>query len=123
MGTGEQRMNEIGEIAFRGRVGQNVADYARANQRFAHDMAQELVNGAEAAARAMRKLDGHPGLFGVDVRLRARRVARKLRKAEKLALGVSAEVVRFNQQYRREFLEPRSTGGSKNRRWHGGVDL
>lgn len=125
MGSGEQRLTRIGDIPFRGRVGENVAKYAKANQDLGRDLASELSNGAEAARRAMRGLQGHPLLHGVDVRLRARRVARKLNKAKELALAVSAESVRFNQQYRREFLDvdDRKGGKGKKDRRSNGVDL
>jgi hypothetical protein len=121
MGTGENRISAIGDIEFRGHVGRNIAAYAKSNQRLAHDFAQELVNGAEAAEKAMRKLDGHPLLLGVDVRLRAKRVARKLRKGQDLALALSAEIVKFNVQYRREFLDVHD--GSKQPKSNRSVDL
>ena len=118
MGSGEQRISRIGDIAFRGKVGENIAAYAKANQRLGHDFAQELEDGAMAAQKAMRKLEGHPALMGIAVRLRARRVARKLRKAKELAVALSAESVKFNQQYRREFLDTGESdkGGKKNSR-------
>jgi hypothetical protein len=49
-------------------------------------------------------------------RLRARRVARRLRRASELAQGAAVEAVKFNAQFRREFadiLNPPKSRGKK----------
>ncbi|WP_242903692.1 hypothetical protein [Actinomadura terrae] len=125
MGTGEQMIDRIGDIEFRGKVGKHVAAYARATQRFGHDLAYELDNAATAAEAAMKQLEGHPLLFGIDVKIRAGRVAGKLRKAQELALAISAESVKFHVQYRQEFLAvgPADMRGRRGGRYTGRVDL
>ena len=48
---------------------------------------------------------GHPLLLGVDVRLRARRVARRLKRCAESAQGVATEAVRFNEEFRIQFAD------------------
>ncbi|MEU9019976.1 hypothetical protein [Actinomadura sp. NPDC048394] len=122
MGSGSRRLDEIAAIEFRGKVPRQVAAYAKATQRFAHDLARELDAAESAADAAMRQLKGHPLLAGVDVAVRAWWVSRHLRDARELVEGVSAEAVKFNIQFRNEFLdgEDRST---KKSDYKGEVDL
>ncbi|GLX98361.1 hypothetical protein [Herbidospora sp. NBRC 101105] len=64
--------------------------------------------------------------MGIDIRARAWRVARHLREAREIAQGISVEAVKFNLQFRQEFLEAlevmekRST---KRNEYKGKVDL
>ncbi|GAA4089814.1 hypothetical protein [Nonomuraea soli] len=124
MGTGQTRLDEIANIEFHGKVPKKIADYATASQRFAHDLARELDNAAGAAEAAMRQLKGHPLLMGVDVRARASWVASVLDDARELALGVSAELVKFHLQFQREFADALSDKRSDKRKdYKGQVDL
>lgn len=126
MGSGEDRVDQIGEVEFNGQVGKNIAKYAQLTQRFGHDLAAEFdISSAEALA-AMRKLKHHPRMQGVNVRRRSRQVARHISRARELAQGISAEAVKFYLQYRREFIEierERDDEGRQYRRYTGGVDL
>lgn len=122
MASGEDRIDQLGDIEFRGQVGKQVAKYAQATQRIGHDLAYTLDNDADRARKAMVKLRRHPLLGGVDVRLRARWVARRLKRARELAKGISAEAVKYQMEYRKQFLSVDS--GTKHRRSDtGGVDL
>ncbi|MEU1875761.1 hypothetical protein ABZ470_00490 [Streptosporangium sp. NPDC020072] len=105
MGTGQQRLDEIAAIEFHGKVPAQITAYTVATQLFAHDIARELSHAESAAESAMTQLKGHPLLLGIDIRARAWRVARHLREAKELAEGISAEAVKFNLQFRQEFLE------------------
>jgi len=100
----EDRIQQIGEITFGGKVGKQISKYARENQRLAHDMAAELDVASGEALVAMRKLRRDPRFRRVDVWVRAVVVARHLRRARDLAQGISAEMVRFHVAYNREFL-------------------
>lgn len=124
MGTGQARLDEIADIEFHGKVPAKVAEYTVATQRFAHDLARELDAAETAAEAAMGQLKGHPLLMGVDIRARAWRVARNLREARELAQGISAEAVKFNLQFRQEFLEAMTeTRSDKRKDYKGKVDL
>lgn len=123
-GTGQARLDEIANLEFHGPVAKKITEYTVANQRFAHDIARELDAAASAAESAMRELKGHPMLRGLDVRRRARRVARELADARELAQGISAEMVKFNLQFRREFLEALRDGERPDKgKYKGKVDL
>lgn len=124
MGTGQIRLDEIADIEFHGRVAEKITEYAVTTQQLAHDIARELDAAASAAEAAMRQLKGHPLLLGVDVRARAWWVARHLNEARELVLGISAEAVKFNLQFRREFLERmQEERPDKSKDYKGKVDL
>ncbi|GAA5045563.1 hypothetical protein HNP84_002600 [Thermocatellispora tengchongensis] len=124
MGTGQTRLDEIAGIEFHGKVAAKIAAYTVATQRFAHDLARELDTAESTAESAMSQLKGHPLLLGIDVRARAWRVARHLADARELAQGISAEAVKFNMQFRQEFLEAMTERRAENRKeYKGKVDL
>ncbi|PPK65765.1 hypothetical protein V5P93_000348 [Actinokineospora auranticolor] len=125
MKTAGERIEEIADCEFTGdRVAERIARYAQLTQRLAHDLARELDIAEEAAEAALRRLKGHPLLVGIDVRLRARKVARELREARDLCKGISAEAVAFNLQFRREFAEALDpTRAAKTKHHRGEVDL
>lgn len=131
MGSAQQRLNRLSDTDFHGPVGKKIANYAKEAQNLCRDFASEFDQAARDSTRAMRKLKGHPLLIGVDVRVRARWVSRHLRRASELARSASSEIVKFNQQYRREFLDIQDAGtkpGNRhNKNWFGnngrGVDL
>jgi len=126
VGTGNDRLDEIAGIEFHGKVPAKIAAYTLATQRFAHDLARELDHAEAAAEAAMGQLKGHPLLLGVDVRARAWRVARQLREAREIAQGISAEAVKFNLQFRQEFLdalEAMEKRDTKGKEYKGKVDL
>lgn len=106
MGSGLQRVDKISGMTFLGKkVATKVADYAKENQKLARDMARELDAAASAAEAAMLELKAHPLLLGLDVQARAWWVSRHLREARELCEGISAEMVKFNAQFRLEFIE------------------
>ncbi|GLZ15853.1 hypothetical protein Acsp04_60880 [Actinomadura sp. NBRC 104425] len=116
MASAERIIIQLGETAFRGQVGRAVATYARDTQTLAHDMAAELDVAAERAQAAMWKLRKLPEMRRVDVWVRARMVSRHLRRARALCQGISAEAVRFNVAYRREFLDLEEAVRRRSRR-------
>jgi hypothetical protein len=123
--TAEHRIDEIADCEFMGKdIAGQIARYATLTQQFAHDMARELATAEEAATAAMRQLQGHPMLAGIDVKWRARRVTRSLREARELCKGISAECVAFNVQFRTEFAHAlRAKRDTKTKTYHGKVDL
>lgn len=123
MTSGESRIDKLGDIAFGGQVGKQVAKYAKETQRLGHDLAYTLDNDKARARKAMLKLHGHPLLAGVDVRIRARMVTRKLKRARELARGISAEAVKYQMEYRKQFLDTDDSGKKHRSSGKGGVDL
>lgn len=127
MGTAQKQLDKMADVDFQGAVGKKIAQYAKDGQTLCRDLAAEFDQAARDAQSAMRKLKGHPALVGVDVWARSRWVARRLRRASELARSASAEMVKFNQQYRREFLDIQDAGTKSQQRknWSGDrvVDL
>lgn len=124
MGSAHNRIDHLGNIPFNGQVGKRVSQYALTLQSLARDLAVEFDEGAMSAEAAMRKLRQHPQLRGVKVYIRAMLVARRLRRARDLCKGISAEAVKFNLQYRLEFLAlNEASGGGRRDHDTGGVDL
>lgn len=119
MSTADKRLDEIAGCEFTGTdLAGAIARYATLVQLFARDLARELSNAEDAATAAMRQLQGHPLLSGVDVRWRAQRAARPLREALELCKGISGEMVAFNLQFRAEFaalLSGKRAGSPKDR--------
>lgn len=124
MGTGQNRLDAIANIEFHGKVPAKIAEYSAANQKFAHDLTRELDTAHNAAEAAMGQLKGHPMLMGVDIRARAFWVAQVLAEARELTQGISAEIVKFNLQFRTEFAEALADKRSnKHKDYKGKVDL
>lgn len=126
MASGEREISKLGDVEFRGDVGKEVTRYARTLQRLGRDMAAQFDADAEAATAAMKQLGKrHKLLFGVDARLRAFRVARGLRRARDCALALSTEAVKFQIEYRRQFLNIDDRGGKhrSKKRTSGEVDF
>ena len=122
MASGERRIEKLGGTEFKGQVGRAVAEYAKGTQRLARDMAAELDVSAETSRAAMWKLRKLPAMQKVDVWVRAKIVSRHLKRARDLCQGISAEAVKFNLQYRREFLDI-DDSGRKNGQHKGDVSL
>jgi hypothetical protein len=94
-----------------------VASYARAARAHCRDLAAEFDWAASEVQAALTHQAKHPLLASIPVRLRARRVARRLRRARDCAIGAGIEAVAFWHAYQREFapvIEPpraRAPGG------------
>jgi hypothetical protein len=101
--AGRTRVPELSGIELRGSA--DIAAYAEAVRTLGHDIAWEIENAADEVEAALRSLKGHPLLLGVDVRIRARWVSNRLRRAEECAHGLAIEAVKFNAEYRKQFVE------------------
>ena len=98
------RIPELSAIEFTG--ARSVTDYSKTGRDLCREMAWEFEMGADefyAALVASQK--GHPLLFNVDVKWRARRVANRLRRAGDHAAAAGVEVVKFRMQFRQEFAD------------------
>lgn len=69
---------------------------------------------AEDVSFALRSIEGHPALLGLDVRLKAWRVANRLKRAAEACNGAALELTRFYAEYQIQFGEP--FAAAKNRR-------
>jgi hypothetical protein len=99
-----RRISELAEVEFEGSLGEAFAEYSRRAQKLARALSFELEMAETDAQAAMSRLSGHPLLFGIDAKVRARRVAKRLRRARELADGTATEASQFIRTYRRWFL-------------------
>lgn len=97
------RIPELETIEFKG--ASSIAEYSRAGRRIGRDLAAEFDQAAEEISAVLSRQKGHPLLLGVDVRLRARRVAKRLQRAAELANGLAVECVKFNTEFRVQFAD------------------
>lgn len=102
MAKGRERIPELSGIEFTGH--KSVADYAQNLRGLLRDVAHEVDFGAEEIYAVLsRQKDGHPLLFGVDTKLRARKVAKRLHRVEELVAGGAVEAVKFYREFRMQF--------------------
>ena len=98
---GERRIAELSGIEFEG--AKDITVYAKAGREVCRDLAMELEAAAEMVLGVLSRQQGHPLLFGIDVRIRARKVSRRLQRAAECAQGAGVEVVKFRSEFRYQF--------------------
>jgi hypothetical protein len=103
MATGRKRIPELEAIDFTG--AKSVANYSTALRNLSRDMSNEAEFAAEELIAVLSRQKGHPLLAGVDVRLRARKVARRLYRASQLFNGAAVESVKLYQEFRFQFAD------------------
>jgi hypothetical protein len=108
------RIPELEVIEFKGASA--IAEYSRKLRALGRDLAAELGASSQEVKAVLSAQQGHPLLFGADVKLRARKVARRLERAAELGMGIAVEAVKFNTEFRIQFadvLNPRKKNHSK----------
>jgi hypothetical protein len=104
---GRARIPELSAIPWEGP--RAITDYARIGRNLCRDLGEEFALGSdELYAVLTRSFKGHPilALLGApDVRLRARRVVKRLKRAAELQKGAGVELVKFHAQFRKEFVD------------------
>lgn len=100
----DRRIDEL-DVEFAGSLTEAFRAYSRELYALARRWQFELDMAASDSRAAMESLQGHPLLLGLDVRLKARRVSSRLKRAQALAHGLAEEARRFDRAYRRHFLE------------------
>ena len=104
----EKRIKELAEIEFEGSLGEAFDNYSRALRAISRRLVFEYEMAAGDSEAAMSKLHGHPLLFGLDAKIQARKVAKRLRRAQELAKGLEAEARAFTREYKKQFLTGRA---------------
>jgi hypothetical protein len=102
--TTRKRIPELQSIEFQG--SKSVADYSRVGRDLSRDLAWEYHESAYELQAALSRQKGHPLLLGLDVRIRAKRVAAHLKRAAEGQAGVAAALVKLNAEYKRQFVDP-----------------
>lgn len=95
------RIPELSGIQFTGKS--SVEKYARTLRDLFRDLAFEVEFGSGELYAVLSRQQGHPLLMGLDVRLRARRVCRRLDRLARLMGGGCVEAVAFHAEFRRQF--------------------
>lgn len=90
-----------------------MAQYSRALRALCRDLAHETDFAAQDVYIVLSKQKGHPLLLGIDVKIRARRVARRLRRASELCSGAAVEAVAFYREFRAQFAPAIEPGRSR----------
>jgi hypothetical protein len=98
-----QRIPELESIEFTGHA--SVARYSKALRGINRDIAHECEYAAEELQAVLSRQRGHPLLLGLDVRLRARKVAKRLHRAGELSAGAAVEAVKFYSEFRLQFAD------------------
>jgi hypothetical protein len=101
--SGRSRIPELSGIEFHGH--ESVKEYANAVRVLCRDMAAELEFASGELYHVLSRQEGHPLLLGLDTRLRARRVCRRLDRLSRLLGGGSVESIAFYMEFRRQFAD------------------
>jgi hypothetical protein len=97
------RIPELSGIEFTGH--KSVADYSKKLRALMRDLSYETDFAAAEIYAVLSRQKGHPLLMGVDVKIRARKVAKRLRRVSELCGGGAVESVRFYREFRLQFSD------------------
>jgi hypothetical protein len=100
---GRSRIPELSGIEFHGH--ESVKEYANAVRVLSRDMSSELEFASGELYHVLSRQSGHPLLLGLDVKVRARRVTKRLDRLARLFAGGSVEAVAFYMEFRRQFAD------------------
>jgi hypothetical protein len=95
------KIPELSGIQFTGH--KSVADYSKALRALLRDISYEVDFASEELYAVLKRQNGHPLLMGIDVKLRARKVIKRLRRISQLTAGGAVESVKFYQEFRFQF--------------------
>lgn len=101
--TGKNRIPELSGIEFTG--AESVREYAQAIRNLCRDLSSELEFASGELYHVLSRQNGHPLLFGIDTRARARRVCKRLNRLSRLMGGGSVESVALWMEFRRQFAD------------------
>lgn len=107
---------ELEVIEFDG--SESVAAYALTSRNHTRALSQEYEASAEDLYAVLCELgEGHPLAFGLDVKMRARRVRKRLERMAEMAAGLAVESVKFNLEYKKQFAELVNPAKARKRTW------
>lgn len=103
----DRRIDEMAGIPFEGSLDEKFHALGEVMFALGHLLRMELDMASAESEAAMVSLKGHPllALVGApDVRIKARRVAKRLKRMEDLADGFAAEGRKFHHAYVKHFV-------------------
>lgn len=99
-----RRIPELSAIEWTGASA--ITTYAKEGRDICRELCWEFGMAADELYGALvASQKGHPMLFNVDVKWRARRVAKRLNRAADHAAAAGVEVVKLRLQFRKEFAD------------------
>lgn len=101
--TGKQRIPELESIEFTGAA--SVRKYSQQLRDLGRDLSAEVGFSAEELYAVLCRQKGHPMLAGIDVRIRAKKVCKRLHRASEMFAGGAIEAVKLHQEFRLQFAE------------------
>ncbi|PPK65764.1 hypothetical protein V5P93_000349 [Actinokineospora auranticolor] len=105
MSSRDRRIGELARVEFTGSMGEAIGHYSAALRTISRRWDTELGLASADVRAALVSIRGSwLGLDKAARRLRARRVARRLRRAQSLASALADRADRFRVQYARQFL-------------------
>ncbi|MEV4837806.1 hypothetical protein AB0K05_25010 [Nonomuraea sp. NPDC049486] len=97
---------------------ESVAAYALKARDHTRALSQEFEGAGDDLYGILCELGkGHPLAFGIDVKLRARKVAKRLERMAEMASWVAVESVLLNQEYKKQFAELVAPEKKRVRKW------
>ncbi|MFI7028388.1 hypothetical protein ACIBK1_06735 [Microbispora rosea] len=97
-------ITELSTIEFTGSLGEAFHAYGKQLTALGERWGVELEIAAVDAEAAMSTMKGRALLFGLDSKVRARRVAKRLKRARDLAAALAERGEDFPRSYRKHFL-------------------
>lgn len=111
MGTGtgasgrDRRLDELARVEFSGSLGEAFGTYAHTLRTVTQRWDTELGLASADARKALVSMRGRwLGLDAAARKVKARRVARRLRRAQTLVASLTKRAEQFPKQYARQFL-------------------
>ncbi|WP_182876115.1 hypothetical protein [Microbispora sp. H10670] len=99
----DRTITELSTIEFTGSLGEAFHAYGKQLTALGERWGVELDIAAVDAEAAMSAMKGHLLLFGLDSKVRARRVAKRLKRARDLAAALAERGEDFPRSYRKHF--------------------
>lgn len=96
-----KRIPELSMIELKSTSG--LADYLSASRNLARDFANELDTAGHELHAVLGRMHGHPLAFGIDVKLKSRKVRRRIHRGRDLVLGAGIECVKAWSTFQAEF--------------------
>ncbi|GAA3801700.1 hypothetical protein GCM10022226_21910 [Sphaerisporangium flaviroseum] len=96
-------ITELSTIEFTGSLGAAFLAYGKQLTELAERWGLELEIAAVDAEAAMGSMKGHLLLFGLDSKVRARRVAKRLKRAQELTAAMAEQGQLLHRTYRKHF--------------------
>lgn len=117
----DRRLDELARVEFVGSLGEALSAYATALHTIAARWDTELGLASTDARRALVSMKGPwLSLDAATRRVRARRVARRLRRAQTLVASVGQRARQLPREYQRQFLTPTAAKAAINTADRGG---